>query len=250
MRKAVRQFVFYAGLLTLWQLIAWVKIWPEAVFPGPASVFSALRDGFTHHAFAMGIWVSLRRVAIGFTISVTGGLVLGYLIAYNQYFAEASGLLESLQSLPSLCWLPVAILWFGATEKAILFMVVAGSLVSVTISVEAALRGVPKIYAMAGRNLGAHGWKLAIHVLLPACLPHLVDGLKQAWAFAWRALISGEMIFLTLGLGQLLVRGRDMNSMSQMFAVMLIIVVLGRLVDVAFFGPAERALHRRWGLAA
>jgi NitT/TauT family transport system permease protein len=101
---------------------------------------------------------------------------------------------------------------------------------------------------MAGRNLGARGFNLFWHVTLPASLPFIVTGLKQGWAFAWRSLISGEMIFVTLGLGQLLMMGRDLNDMSQVIAVMILIVALGYLVDGVFFKTVERRLQQRWGL--
>jgi NitT/TauT family transport system permease protein len=102
---------------------------------------------------------------------------------------------------------------------------------------------------MAGRNLGARGIRLFWNVTLPASLPYIVTGLKQGWAFAWRSLISGEMIFVTLGLGQLLMMGRDLNDMSQVIAVMILIVALGYLVDGVFFKTIERRLQQRWGLA-
>jgi NitT/TauT family transport system permease protein len=142
------------------------------------------------------------------------------------------------------------VLWFGLTEKAILFVVIMGSLLSVTISMETGRKQLPKIYTMAGRNLGARGFNLFWHVTLPASLPYIVTGLKQGWAFAWRSLISGEMIFVTLGLGQLLMMGRDLNDMSQVIAVMILIVALGYLVDGVFFKTIERRLQQRWGLAA
>jgi NitT/TauT family transport system permease protein len=160
------------------------------------------------------------------------------------------GLLVSLQSLPSICWLPLAVLWFGLTEKAILFVVVMGSLLSVTIAMEDGRRQMPKIYGMAGRNLGAHGFPLFWNVLLPASLPYIVSGLKQGWAFAWRSLISGEMIFVSLGLGQLLMMGRDLNDMSQVIAVMLLIIAIGYVVDGLVFKTVERRLQHKWGLLA
>ena len=155
----------------------------------------------------------------------------------------------SLQSLPSICWLPMAVLWFGLTEKAILFVVVMGSLLSVTISMETGRRQLPKIYSMAGRNLGAKGLKLFLYVTLPASLPYIVSGLKQGWAFAWRSLISGEMIFVSLGLGQLLMMGRDLNDMNQVIAVMILIVAIGYVVDGLVFRTIERRLQHKWGLA-
>ena len=191
----------------------------------------------------------MRRIAIGYGISVVLGIVLGLAIASSRFLEDTlGGLLVSLQSLPSICWLPLAVLWFGLTEKAILFVVIMGSVLSVTIAMETGRQQMPKIYSMAGRNLGARGLKLFLYVLLPASLPYLVSGLKQGWAFAWRSLISGEMIFVSLGLGQLLMLGRDLNDMSQVVAVMLLIIAIGYIVDGLLFRTIERRLQEKWGL--
>src|SRR5437660_225538 len=86
------------------------------------------------------------------------------------------------------------------------------------------------------------------YVLLPASLPYIVSGLKQGWAFAWRSLISGEMIFVSLGLGQLLMMGRDLNDMSLVIAVMILIIAIGYIVDGLVFKTIERRLQQKWGL--
>jgi NitT/TauT family transport system permease protein len=248
MSKAIRQIAFYASLLGLWQVISALKLWPTYLFPTPATVYESLQAGFADQGLWIAIAVSLKRVVIGYAISCALGIVLGFVTARSRLASETLGrLFVSLQSLPSICWLPVAILWFGLSEKAILFVVIMGSVLSITISVETGLRSTPNLYLMAGRNLGARGWGLGLHVLLPACMPHLVSGLKQGWAFAWRSLISGEMIFVTLGLGQVLMLGRELNDISQVFAVMLLIVAIGWLVDALCFRPLEWSLQKRWG---
>jgi NitT/TauT family transport system permease protein len=250
LRKVAKQIVFYAILLGLWQGLALLKLWPAYVFPTPASVFEALRNGFSDHTFWIGIGVSMKRMLAGYTLSVVLGVTLGLVLAQNSFLEETLGrLVVSVQSMPSICWLPLAILWFGLSEKAILLVVVMGSLLSISINVEAGLRNVPRIYAMAGRNLGASGVRLFLYVLLPASLPHLVSGLKQGWAFAWRSLVAGEMIFVSLGLGQLLMMGRDLNDISQVAAVMVLIIALGFVVDGFVFRVIERNLRRKWGLS-
>jgi NitT/TauT family transport system permease protein len=192
----------------------------------------------------------MKRIAVGYGLSVLLGMALGLLLFKNRFLDETLGrLVVSLQSLPSVCWLPMAILWFGLSGKAILFVVVMGSLLAVTISTETGLRNIPRIYALAGRNLGAHRFRIFLYVLLPASLPHLVSGLKQGWAFAWRSLISGEMIFVTLGLGQLLMMGRDLNDINQVVAVMFLISAIGYLVDGLVFRTIERSLRHKWGFA-
>ena len=250
MKRALRLVLFYSGVIGIWALLAKLQVWPPYIFPTPWGVGESLWAGFADHSFWIAIAVSMRRMLIGYGISVVLGLVLGLGVASNKFLEDTvGGLLVSLQSLPSICWLPIAVLWFGLTEKAILFVVVMGSLLSVTISMETGRKQLPKIYSMAGRNLGARGVNLFWHVTLPASLPYIVTGLKQGWAFAWRSLISGEMIFVTLGLGQLLMMGRDLNDMSQVVAVMVLIVGLGYLVDGLFFKTIESRLQQRWGLA-
>ncbi|HET7206114.1 MAG TPA: ABC transporter permease [Terriglobales bacterium] len=250
MKRTVRYLVFYSALIAAWVIVAKLKIWPPYIFPTPWGVGEALWAGFADHSFWIAIAVSMRRMLIGYGLSVVLGMVLGLGIASSKFLEETvGGLLVSLQSLPSICWLPIAVLWFGLTEKAILFVVVMGSLLSVTISMETGRKQLPKIYSMAGRNLGARGFQLFLRVTLPASLPYIVTGLKQGWAFAWRSLISGEMIFISLGLGQLLMMGRDLNDMSQVIAVMILIIGLGYLVDGLVFKTIERRLQERWGLS-
>jgi sulfonate transport system permease protein len=249
-KRFARQAIFYGILIGFWLLLAKLKVWPPYVFPTPQGVLESLRAGFADHSFWIAIAVSMKRMLLGYSLSVVLGMVLGLGVASNKFLEETlGGLLVSLQSLPSICWLPLAVLWFGLTEKAILFVVVMGSLLSVTIAMETGRQQMPKIFGMAGRNLGASGFKLFWYVLLPASLPYIVSGLKQGWAFAWRSLISGEMIFVSLGLGQLLMMGRDLNDMSQVIAVMILIIAIGYIVDGLVFRTVERRLQQKWGLA-
>ena len=250
MRRFARYAIFYGVLLAIWVVLAKLKVWPPYVFPTPKGVAESLWAGFADHSFWIAMAVSMKRMLIGYSLSVVLGMVLGLGVASNKFLEETlGGLLVSLQSLPSICWLPLAVLWFGLTEKAILFVVVMGSLLSVTIAMETGRQQMPKIYGMAGRNLGARGFKLFWYVLLPASLPFILSGLKQGWAFAWRSLIAGEMIFVSLGLGQLLMMGRDLNDMSQVIAVMMLIIAIGYIVDGLVFKTIERRLQHKWGLA-
>ncbi len=248
--KIGKQVVFYGTLLLAWIVVAKLKIWPPYLLPTPWGVAESLGAGFADHSFWIAIGVSMKRMLLGYGLSVILGTILGLSIASSKFLEETlGGLLVSLQSLPSICWLPLAVLWFGLSEKAILFVVVMGSLLSVTISMETGRQQIPKIYSMAGRNLGAKGLRLFWYVPFPASLPYVVTGLKQGWAFAWRSLISGEMIFVSLGLGQLLMMGRDLNDMSQVIAVMILIIAIGYVIDGLVFKTIERRLQQKWGAA-
>jgi NitT/TauT family transport system permease protein len=249
MKRAARLVIFYTCLLGLWALLAQLKIWPPYLFPTPWGVAQELYYGFSDHSYWIAIAVSMRRVLIGYAISVVAGMILGLGVASNKFLEETmGGLLVSLQSLPSICWWPLALLWFGLNQNAILFVVIMGSLLSVTLAMEDGRKQMPKIYGMAGRNLGARGFQLFWHVLLPASLPFIVSGLKQGWAFAWRSLITAEMLYVSLGLGQVLMMGRETSNMNAVIAVMILIIALGYIVDGLIFKSMERHLQHKWGL--
>jgi NitT/TauT family transport system permease protein len=249
-RRVLNNVVFYAGLFALWLWIIHIHVWPTYLFPAPHNVFTSLHSGFSDGSFVIAIATSMRRVVIGYAISLTLGLLLSLLIASNEFFFDAlSPLLTGLQNLPSICWFPLALLWFGLGENAIYFVIIMGSVPSITMAVEAGIQSMPRIYSQVGRNLGATGPKLFLHVLLPAAFPHLVAGMKQGWAFAWRALFSAEMLSITIGLGQQLIQGRDLNDMGLVMAVMGIILALGLTVNALVFRSLERWIARRWGTA-
>src|SRR5256885_13274637 len=251
MKSAGRYIIFYAGLFGLWTLLAELKIWPPYLFPTPWGVAESLYAGFADHSYWIAIRVSMQRVLIGYGISVLLGMVLGLRVASNKLLEDTmGGLLVSLQSLPSICWWPLALLWFGLNQNAILFVVVMGSLLSVTMAMEDGRKQMPKIFGMAGRNLGARGFQLFWHVLLPASLPYIVSGLKQGWAFAWRSLITAEMLYVSLGLGQVLMMGRETSDMNAVIAVMVLIVAIGYVVDGVVFKSMERHLQHKWGLTS
>jgi NitT/TauT family transport system permease protein len=124
-----------------------------------------------------------------------------------------------------------------------------GSMLAVTQATKAGFDNVPRILSMAGRNLGAKGPQMFWHVLLPASLPYLLDGLRQGWAFAWRSLVQGEMLYGALGLGQLLNEGRDLNDINQVVAIMFLIALLGYIVDGVLFRRLDTSVRQKWGMA-
>lgn len=249
MTKIVRQIVFYVLLLALWQALFSLKLWPQYLFPSPGMVLGTLTDGFRNKTFPIGIGVSLKRLFIGYGISTLFGTALGLLIGKFELLDETvGGFFVGLQTLPSICWLPLAILWFGLSEAAITFVVVMGSLLSIAIATDGGVKNIQPIILRAGRNMGARGTDMFLHVVLPAAFPSILMGLKQGWSFAWRSLMAGEILFVSLGLGHLLNMGRELNDMSQVIAVMIVIVAIGVVMDGLIFGSAERKMRQIWGL--
>ncbi len=181
--------------------------------------------------------------------SLVLGTVLGILVGRFPVVEETVGsLILGLQALPSVCWLPLAVLWFGLTEQAIIFVVVMGALFSITLGIESGIKNTPPIYLKAARTLGTRGQALYSQVILPAALPSIISGLKQGWTFAWRSLMAAELLYFTLSLGNLLNNGRDLNDASQVIAVMLVIIAIGVAIDTLIFSTLERTLRERWGL--
>ena len=249
MSKLFRQIAFYVFLVGLWQILFSLKLWPPYLFPSPEQVLEALGEGFNNKTLLFGIGISLRRLFIGYGISIFFGILIGILIGKYKILDETvGGFFVGLQTLPSICWLPLAILWFGLNEAAITFVVVMGSLLAVSIATDSGVKNIQPLYLRAGRNMGAKGKDLFLHVVLPAAFPSILTGLKQGWSFAWRSLMAGEILFVSLGLGHLLNMGRELNDMSQVIAVMVVIIFIGVVMDGLVFGMAEKRVRQIWGL--
>lgn len=251
LKRILSAAVFFLLLIILWEVMVRAKVWSPVILPSPLTVadylWGALRDG----TLLSAAWVTMKRLVLGYLFGILLGLPLGLLTARFKVCQDTLGLLAlGLQTLPSVCWVPLALLWFGQTEAAMFFVVVMGTLWSMIIATDNGVRNIPPIYARAARTMGSKGLHMWINVMLPASLPFIVGGMKQGWAFAWRSLMAAE-IYVTIlsgfGLGHLLHYGRELNAMEQVIGVMLVIVLIGLLADKIMFSPWERFLHRRWG---
>ena len=240
---------FIVTLLVVWETLFRLKLWPDYLFPAPSEVLLTLLTGIGNRTFLVGIAGSLRRLAQGYVIALGVGLTLGLLMAQLRWLKETIGLLVlGLQTLPSICWLPLAILWFGLNERAILFVVIMGAVMSIAQSTEDGVRNTSPVYIRAARNLGARGMRIYSAVIFPAALPSIVTGMKMGWAFAWRSLMAGELLYTLPGLGHLLNMGRELNDMSQVVSVILVIISIGLVSDKLVFGSIEKRVRGRWGL--
>ncbi len=243
------------GLLLLaWWGTAASGLFSESVLPSPGAVLQAFTDSFLspdppRESILEATQASLIRLAVGLSIGVVVGTVIGLAMASSALVQRSVGsLMAGLQALPSIAWLPLAILWFGLSERAILFVVIIASIPAMAIASASSIRLVPPLFVRAGRTLGARGWVLQRRVVFPAAIPGYVAGLQSAWALAWRALMAGELISTGgKGLGHLLDANRQVFLVSRIFAVMLMIIIVGMMVE-AFFGVVERRIRSRRGL--
>jgi NitT/TauT family transport system permease protein len=251
MRRTLHASIFFLALVALWHFLVQARIWSPVLIPSPLSVWDYLAAAGRDGTLLEALWITMKRLLLGYFIGVALGVPLGLLTARFRWASDTIGVLGlGLQTLPSVCWVPLALLWFGQTEGAMQFVVVMGTVWSVQISTDSGVRNVPPIYARAAKTMGSRGLHTWIYVIVPASLPFIVSGVKQGWAFAWRSLMAAE-IYVTIltgfGLGHLLNYGRDLNAMDQVIGVMIVIVFIGLLADKILFSPWERFLHRRWG---
>ena len=197
--------------------------------------------------------ISAARLVVGFNISILLGLALGLAMWRFKIINDLIGpLFLGLQTLPSVCWVPLAVIMFGFKEQSILFVLVMGSCFAIAISLRDGLRTIPPIYQKAGLMLGASGWKLYRYVLLPASMPAMASSLRQGFSFAWRSLMGAELVLVSVqyhGLGYLLEMGRSFLDIAQVVAVMTIMIVFAMLVDRLVFAVIERRVHQRFGLS-
>lgn len=252
MAKAATPAAFVVLLLGLWEMGYRLGWWSSYLFPGPWEVGRALCDGVRDRSLLIACKISLLRLGMAFGLALVLGTLLGLLNGTFPLARRTVGVLAlGLQTLPSICWLPLAIVWFGLGETAILFVTLMGALLAVTLSVSDGIRNIPPLYLRAARMMGARGIRLYWEVMLPAAFPAMISGAKQGWAFAWRSLMAGELLSVSvgaLGLGQTLMHGRDLNDMSLVLAVMFILVAIGMVADRLVFHRLEHAVRRRWGL--
>lgn len=246
--------IFLILLVVLWQGVYWLGVevlalWKIYSVPSPAGVaerfVELVRDGTLGAATVN----SLIRGVSGYAIAVAIGFSLGLLLHHFKYLQKnLKPIVLGVQTLPSVCWVPFSILWFGLSTQAILFVVVMGAAFSIAISVDNAIKNIQPIYAKAALTMGASKRQLYTRVVFPAALPELVSGLKQGWSFAWRALMAGEVMTTSIGLGQTLITGRDLADINQVMLVMLVIVIIGILIDKCIFSVIEKYLLKKRGL--
>lgn len=261
MKRFLITLLFFAFLILVWAILTGdllfmgigpeEPVWNPYVLPPPSVVAQYLWDNIVNFKIINAMVVTLKRLMIGYAIGLILGVPLGMLSARFRAVNDTLGVLAlGLQALPSVCWVPLACIWFGQTEAALLFVVIMGTLWSVLLSTQNGMKNVPPIYARAARTMGSGSLHTLIFVTLPASAPFVVSGMKQGWAFAWRSLMAAEIYVSVVGgfgIGQYLHFGRELQRMYQVIGIMFIIIIVGLLADKLLFSPVESWLHRRWG---
>lgn len=235
----------------LWELVYVLQLKPHDILAGPAQAFPSLWVQLTHGQLWHPIGTTMRRAVIGFALALAVGTVAGLLVSRVRAVRAAVGsLITGLQTIPSVVWIPFAIILFGNNTTAILFMVVITAAPSIANGLIAGVDFTPPVLLRAGKTMGLRRVALYRHLILPASLPPFVAGLKQGWAFAWHGLFAGELLVIVANqssIGVLLSSDEEQSDMSGVISLMLVILALGIAVDI-LFNLLNESIRRRRGL--
>jgi NitT/TauT family transport system permease protein len=247
------KLIAIALFLGIWEIVA-VSGWkPDYILPSPDVVLRQLWTSLTNGDFlsSEALGATLQRAVIGYAAAVVIGTFVGAFLSQVRVLRTGvASLITGLQTMPSVLWYPMAILLFGLSNNAILFVVIIGAAPSVASGILSGSDQVPPLLLRAGRVLGASRFTLWREVVFPASMPAVIAGLKQGWAFAWRSLMAGELIGAAIGapgIGGLVDNARTNVEYSKMYAAMVLILLIGLVVD-SIFNVVEKHVNRRRGL--
>ncbi len=251
--KALPPIVLLLVLIAAWQAYVLIAQPRPDIIPGPAQVIGAFGEAWSSGRLQEAVLTSLERGVLGFAIAVVVGTPIGLLLAEWRFLRRAAGpLISGLQVLPSVAWVPAAIIWFGLSDATVYFVILMGAIPSIVNGLLAGIDQVPPQLHRVGTVLGASRWQTATRIVLPAALPGYLAGIKQGWAFSWRSLMAAEIITIGgsigFGLGTMLQQSRELADLSGVLSTIILILAIGILIELVFFGPLERRMLRRRGL--
>lgn len=236
-----------ALLIATWELFSWLIVpdWPSA-----RDVLGILWSDLQEPSFQSALGGSLLRMLIGYLlvmlIGIGGGMALGRIPFVDQLMGS---LAVALHAIPGAAWVPLSIIWFGMTQQAVIFTIVLGAAGILIVNTDTGIREVPPFIDRAAKTLGAYGLKRFWFVVVPSAMPKIIEGLRLAWAFGWRALMAGELFTSIPGLGQRLNEVAKAGRLDLLLANMLLIAILGVAIDGLIFKRMQHAVRVRWGLA-
>ena len=256
LRRAMKRIMPPLGAvfvtLLIWEAIALSGWKPAWVLPGPRPVLVRLWQELLSGEVVRASGITMARAGYGFAIALVIGSVLGFAMSKSRWLRRAlAGIITGLQTMPSVVWIPFALVLYQLGEGAILFVVVLGAGPSIAVGLLSSIDHVPPHLVRVGRTLGARGFGLYRRVILPAAFPGYLAGLKQGWAFSWRSLMAGELIASMPdkpAVGWRLHFARDMSDIEGLMAWMIVVLIIGIVVDLVVFGHVEQRLRRGRGL--
>ncbi len=219
--------------------------------PSPFQIFRMAAENLKNPQILLALSGSLQRMILGFSGVFLLGIGMGLVLGRYRWLDDLFGTLAmALHAMPGAAWVPLAILLFGLSETAVIFTILLGATGIVMVNTSSGIKEVPVLLIRAARTMGAQGTQIFWHVVVPSAIPRIVDGLRLAWAFGWRALMAGELMIGTIrGMGEVLNRVAKQRDLYQILAFMMIIAVISLAVDHLVFRRLESFVRTRWGVS-
>lgn len=239
---------FLAGI-AVWQALSWANIWPRVLFPSPWEVAQTFVTDIESGVLFANLWTSLKSLFWGFVVGCAIAVPLGYLMGLSKASRNFfDPLVNLLQAIPGLAWIPFAILWFGLGQGAVVFIIVMSVFFPVLHNLLTGIRMVQPVLIEAVQTLGAGRAAVIRHVIFPSTLPHLMTGIRLGIAFGFRSLVGGEMIASTDGLGYAIFNAQQYFQSARIVVGMLTIGIVWLVMDRVILRPIESRTTVRWGL--
>ena len=243
--------VTFGLVLILWQLLFQARLWPKALFPSPLAVFTAAVELTRSGQLTQNVVISLGNLVLGFSIASAIAFPLGILMGMNRVVGRlVDPLVNLLQAIPGLAWIPLAILWFGLNQAAVVFIIFMSAFFPIVFNTLAGVRATDRVLIDAALTLGAGRRHIVRHVILPSALPFMITGVRLGFGYGFRALVAGEMIAGSAGLGYMIFDARNYLRSDIVVLGMLVMGGIWLIIDRSLLKPLERRTIERWGVVA
>jgi ABC-type nitrate/sulfonate/bicarbonate transport system permease component len=257
-RKLTRGAIGIASLLMLWQAMSWYYNL-ALILPPPTVV---LRDVFDTlllirpqpwlygPSIYQHLLASFMRAIAGFVLAAALAIPMGLLVGRDRAVREyLEPVIRLLYPIPGIAWIPLAILWFGLTDKAVVFVVFIAEFFAMFFNTEAGARAINPLLIDAARCYGASGFTLVRRVILPATIPYIIAGLRIALGGAWRMIVAAEMLAAKTGVGFVLMQARYQFRAADLMMAMILISVVGYGTEKLIVRTLERKTIGKWEIA-
>jgi NitT/TauT family transport system permease protein len=224
-----------ALFLGVWEAAARFKLVNATLLPAPSAIPAVFLEEVRSGAWLSAVLASLSHYLEGLGVGVGLGVALGVAAGMSPRFeALTAWIVRVLRPIPGLAWVPFAILWFGATTKAAVFIIAVGVFWIVFFAAQGAIRGVDRDLVEVADAFGFRSsWERLTKILLPAASPGVLVGVRTALGQAWMAVVAAEL-FGVPGVGQRMMQASSLLATETVVVYMLTMAALYGLIDAGF----------------
>lgn len=250
--STLRRVAILVVIVLFWEAYVRIGNINPLLVPAPTAVAEAFWSGWIGGRLAGAAATTLRLLALGMLLGTAVAIVLTALALVSRFGNDLTSLFTAMiNPLPSVAILPLAILWFGLNERALVFVLANAVVWPMAIALSTGFRTISPTILMAARNIGLRGWRLVKDIFLPAALPHITSGFRMGWAFGWRTIVAAELVFGVAGrgggLGVFINEGRYFMRVPDVFAGLVTVALIGILFEWVF-NRIEQGTVVKWGM--